>query len=216
MVTHKHLPLCPSTRGGVCVCESNRYLLSALIALIGGAIEYGLGLFIGSASARGDAIHLFGDGGMSVFAALIVFAVLKNPHSEKKIRTGGAFLQAGMLALAGIFIWVDIAHHEGVAPRSGPQLLILGLGATTVALMRVWVVHPEWRRSVTGKGEMLHIVIDVLTSVAVIIAGVGVLCGVGALDKVLAMYLIAPVAILNACYILWHTLSDADHTHHHH
>jgi len=221
MFSSAHLPWCSLTLEiqTSCQCERDRYLVSAALAGVGSIVGYTFAKIIGSIAGEGDSIHLFFDGGQSLISAIIVMIALLPTTNESRIRRIGAYSQALMLAMAAMLIWVDASTHNDV-PRSGLQMVLLGLASTAVAFIRFIVVHSEWK-TITGKGEILHVAIDVATSVGVSLAGIAVLCGAPAWDKIAAMWFIAPIALLNSGYILWHarfghTHSHHSHDHHHH
>jgi|GEM_PF-5038484 len=216
MFSSAHLPWCPLTLEIQisCQCERDRYLVSAALAGAGSIVGYIFAKIIGSIAGEGDSIHLFFDGGQSLISAIIAVIALRPTSNESSVRRIGAYSQAFLLAMAAVLIWVDASHHNDV-PRSGVQMIVLGIASSAVAIIRFIVVHSEWK-TITGKGEVLHVGIDVATSFCVLLAGIAVLLGAPAWDKIAAMWFIAPIALLNSGYILWHARFGEIHSHHGH
>lgn len=228
-VIHAHFPSCTARSGGKCIgCEWRRYALSAFIALSFGTGEYIAGKMLVSVAAQGDAIHLFGDAFQSGISTTIALLAFYHKKSEDKWRSRGGYIQALCIALAGVVILYE-ALYEPSAPRSGSAMILLGAIATAVALVRIRIVHAGWdfekttretflairkRRKInpTALGELFHIFLDVATSLAVLLAGIGiVLASNTEIDRVAALYVIAPVAFLSAIAVV----VFAHHEHHH-
>ena len=228
-VSHTHLPSCPTQTGGRCFgCEWRRYAYSALIALTFGACEYYVGRKLWSLAAQGDAIHLFGDALQSTISTTIALLAFYHKASEHAWRRWGGYIQALGIALAGVVILHE-ALYEASAPRSGSAMILLGTVATIVALIRIRIVHAGWdfgktineirgaivaRRKInpTALGELFHIMLDVATSLAVLVTGIIItIAGNIAVDRSAALYVIAPVAFLSAAAVL--LFAHREHVH---
>lgn len=182
--------------------EKRRYALSAGIAFLAGTGLIIAALFIMTAAGVGDATHLIADGPVSLVSWEIARRVEQNHAREATVRRWGAYVQAGLLALAGVAIVTETFFHE-YEPRSAFQMMALGGISTTIAAWRFAIVHPEWRRSVTGKGEVWHVAIDFGTSLIVVIAGFVLWkFAIPAIDRY-AGYAIALIALLGALHLLW-------------
>ncbi len=182
--------------------EKRRYALSARIAFLAGTIFLFAALFILTAVGVGDATHLIADGFVSLVSWKISSNVEQNHDQEAVIRRRGAYVQATLLVVAAAIIVVETYLHEH-EPRSALQMMALGAASTMVALWRFSIVHPEWRRSITGKGEVWHVAIDLGTSVTVAIAGFLLwYFAIPAIDR-WAGYAVAAIAVLGAAHLVW-------------
>ena len=228
----EHLPWCPvrKTHGTCYGCEWRRYAASLLIAVFFGGIEYTVGLYYQSVSAQGDAIHLFGDGLQSGVSALIAFLVFRHTLSGHHFRAWGAYLQALLLFIAGVFI-IHEALGQRIPPREPLLIAVIGTLATSGAVLRFYAVHNGWhiahsvrqlsgallrheRVNVTALGEISHIVTDFATSIAVVIAGLWqAFTGNASVDQSIALYGIAPVVFFSALLVLIFARREHGHSH---
>lgn len=203
--------------------SGRRCFFSFSIALLGFAVLYTGGRILGSAAAQGDAIHLLADGAQSGFLALMVVLSQTKRLARFKTHVLGARAQALFLTAAGVAILFETWHHTET-PRSPEVIILLGMFSTAVATLRVKVVHEGWNfketallvvRSLTKKqridlviiAELSHVMLDVITSVFVIMSGVWLYFGgTEAIDR-LGAYAVASVAFLSAT-LVWRI---ADH-----
>lgn len=160
--------------------------VSFLIAGFFGGIEYGVAVYLESASAQADAIHLLADGLQSAFLALMGYLAAR--HAEGRFAVLGAYVQSALLVAAGIIILNEVGRHAGV-PRSPASMMALGAGMTALAFARIKIVHRGWsfgktiililRALMKGQkvdllvvAELSHTLLDLVTSAFVLATGV--------------------------------------------
>lgn len=210
---------------------------SALIAFAFAAFEYAAALYLVSLAAEADATHLFGDGGQSAAAALFAYIAARTGSEYWERR--GAYFQALCLTVAGAFIlWRLAGDHAH--PRDALAVSALGVVATLAALWRLRSTHGSLNlsamcREIVGAicshqqinksvaAEVVHVFLDLVTSVFVLLSGLLILSGVDtAVDRYFG-YAGAAVAFGSAL-VVWflaraghhHDHCGHDHTHHVH
>ncbi|WP_110692961.1 cation diffusion facilitator family transporter [Salinicola halophyticus] len=178
-----------------------------LAEVIGGWIS-------GSLALLADAGHMFSD---SFSLGLALFAFYIGDRAPDKLRTFGyqrfqvlaAFVNG--LTLVAISVWILIAAIERFTQPTevlaGPMLIIAVLGLL-INLVVFKILHGGDQENLNLRGAVLHVIGDLLGSVAAIVASVVImLTGWMPIDPLLSM--LAAALILRAA---WKILRRSSHT----
>ena len=168
-------------------------------------VEVAGGILAGSLALLADAGHMLSDtAGLGL--AWFAFRMARRPADRR--RTYGfdrfqvltAFVNGAMLILIAGWILYEAASRLLVAPRdvlAGPMLAIAAMGLA-VNVLAFWVLHGADRSNLNVRGAMLHVIGDLLGSVAAIAAAaIILLTGWMAADPVLSV-LVALIILRSA------------------
>lgn len=159
----------------------DRRLIWALVVIVSfGVIEIIGGLVSGSLALLADAGHMAMDGfaiGLALWARHLATkpSTAAFPFGQKRAQVLAAFVNAVLLfALIGVLGWESMGRLTSSTPPdigTGVMLTvaILGLGANFLAF---WILHSGDRQDVNMRGAMLHVISDILGSVAAIASAV--------------------------------------------
>jgi len=139
------------------------------------------GLLSGSLALLSDALHNFSD----VMALVVVYvanrvAQLKPDHKKtfgyKRIELLAALFNAAVLAGIGVFLIFE-AFHKFNHPEPIESQWVIGLALLSIVLnwISVMLVAGDAKENSNVKAAYLHLLTDVMTSVAVLAGGVGML-----------------------------------------
>jgi len=160
------------------------------------------GIFSGSLALLSDAMHNFSD----VLALLIAYyanRLAARPNSEdrtfgyKRAEILAALFNASVLIGMALFLIVE-AFHKFNHPEAIDSVWVIGLGALSIILnaASVLLVKDDAHDNMNIKAAYLHLLTDVMTSVAVV--------GGGVLMYYFGIYWIDPlISALIAVYLIW-------------
>jgi len=160
------------------------------------------GIFSGSLALLSDAMHNFSD----VLALLIAYfanRLAARPSSEnrtfgyKRAEILAALFNASVLIGIAIFLIVE-AFHKFYHPEAINSVWVIGLGALSIILnaASVLLVKDDAHDNMNIKAAYLHLLTDVMTSVAVVVGGV--------LMYYFGIFWIDPlISALIAVYLIW-------------
>ncbi|MEP6941889.1 MAG: cation diffusion facilitator family transporter [Betaproteobacteria bacterium] len=158
-----------------------------------GVVEAVGGWIAGSLALLADAGHMFTDAA-ALGLALFAHWVARRPPSHRasygyaRAEVLAAFVNA--LALLGLVAFIVIeAVHRLLAPQpvAGTTVLVIGTAGLVVNLVSAWVLSRAGG-SLNVRGALLHVMSDVLGSLAAVIAGaVIVLAGWTPIDPLLSL-----------------------------
>ncbi len=160
------------------------------------------GIISGSLALLSDAMHNFSD----VLALLIAYGANRlaaRPNSEsktfgyKRAEILAALFNASVLIGIAIFLIVE-AFHKFYHPEAINSLWVIGLGTLSIVLnaASVLLVKDDAHDNMNIKAAYLHLLTDVMTSVAVV--------GGGLLMYYFELFWIDPViSALIALYLIW-------------
>ncbi len=169
------------------------------------------GVLSGSLALLADAAHMFIDA-MSLFLAWLAFKLAKRPAD--RIRTYGyyrfpilaAFTNG--ISLVFVVVWIGIEaiqrlhspHHE-VLPIPMLVIAILGLFVNLIVFK---IIRGADHRNLNIRGAMLHVLGDMLGSIAVVVAAIVIMVtGWVAIDPLLS-FLVALIILRSA----WSLIKD--------
>ncbi len=151
-----------------------RLLVSMLINLLIPVVQIAGGLFAGSVALISDAVHNLGD----FTALLITYAAHKAAKRRPSLRyTFGlqrmevfaAVVNVALLGGAAVYIVVEalgsLSHPTPVAVDLVAWLALMGIMGNGLS---AWLLHKNSENNLNARGAFLHMVGDLLTSVAVL------------------------------------------------
>ncbi|MGM8852107.1 cation diffusion facilitator family transporter [Salinicola halophyticus] len=205
--SHDHAP--------TVTADSAKRVKLAMILTAGFMLAEVIGGWIsGSLALLADAGHMFSD---SFSLGLALFAFYIGDRAPDKLRTFGyqrfqvlaAFVNG--LTLVAISVWILIAAIERFTQPTevlaGPMLVIAVLGLL-INLVVFKILHGGDQENLNLRGAVLHVIGDLLGSVAAIVASVVImLTGWMPIDPLLSM--LAAALILRAA---WKILRRSSHT----
>ncbi len=158
--------------------QGSRALMVAVVLTSGYAVVELLGgLWSGSLALLADAGHMTTDAAALLFA-LAANVVARRPASERhsfglaRAEVIAAFVNA--LAMLGIVVWLFIEAIKRLRepqPVNGGSVFIIAFVGLAVNIAVAWVLSRE-RDNVNTRAALLHVLGDLLGSVAAIAAGV--------------------------------------------
>jgi len=160
------------------------------------------GIFSGSLALLSDAMHNFSD----VLALLIAYIANRLAAKEStKTKTFGykraeiiaALFNASVLIGIAIFLIIE-AFHKFYHPEAINSVWVIGLGLLSIVLnaASVLLVKDDAHNNMNIKAAYLHLLTDVMTSVAVVLGGV--------LMYFYQIFWIDPlISFLIALYLIW-------------
>ena len=161
----------------VAEARNQKVLLGSLLLTLGFAgVEVGAGFWSNSLALISDAGHMVTDA-MALGLALIAQIIAKRPPSAKhsfgfgRAEALAAFVN-GLVMLA-VIGWIGIqAVHRLVNPEpvQGGAVAVVGTIGLAVNLLVAWILSHD-QKSVNTKAAMVHVMGDLLGSVAALTAG---------------------------------------------
>jgi cobalt-zinc-cadmium efflux system protein len=202
---------------------SSRSLSIALVLIMGYMVAEVIGgLMSGSLALLADAGHMLADGA-AIGLALLAIWIASRPASIEQTfgfhRTEvlAAMLNALSLWLIAAWIFFEAARRFGDSPEIDGGLM-LGVGAVgfLVNLAAAWVLRRSAGESLNVEGAFLHVMADLLGSLAVVTAGVLVLSfGWNIVDPIFGI-VIGVLILASSFRLLWkvvHVLMEGTPAH---
>jgi cation diffusion facilitator family transporter len=154
-----------------------RLLAALVLNLIIPLVQAAGGLWAGSVALISDAAHNFSD-----FTALLIAYVAyrigrkgaspRNTFGYRRAEVMAALLNAAILIGAAFYIVYEAVGRFG-NPQAINGLLVMGIAGIGIAGngLSAWLLHRDAKHSLNVRGAFLHMVGDLLTSVAVAVSG---------------------------------------------
>ena len=158
---------------------AGRWRLAIALALISSfmVVEVAAGLMAHSLALLADAVHMITDAA-AIGMALIAIWLAGRPASIE--RTFGFYRSEVLAALiSALALWLITALifveafrrlNDGIEAQGG-IMLVAGAVGLVINLAAAWVLHPAAEDSLNVEGAFLHVVGDLLGSIAVVTAG---------------------------------------------
>lgn len=135
------------------------------------------GIFSGSLALLSDAMHNMSDV-LALLIAYIAHKLSKRPNSEqktfgyKRAEILAALFNASALIGIGIFLIIE-AFSKFFHPEPIDSLIVISLGVLSIVLngVSVLLIKDDAHHNMNIKAAYLHLLSDVMTSVAVVIGG---------------------------------------------
>jgi cobalt-zinc-cadmium efflux system protein len=185
-----------------------RLLLCMVINIVIPAFQIAGGIVAGSVALISDAVHNLGD-----FTALGIAYVahkvanrspsLKHTFGIRRVEIFAAVVNAALLGGSAMFIAVE-AMKRLVNPTPVITELVIGLALLGIIGngLSAWLLQQGSKHSLNARGAFLHMIGDMLTSVAVLISAVMMrFLEIPWLDPALSLLIVAYI-VLNCIYLL--------------
>ena len=164
--------------------------------------QIGGGIYSGSLALLSDAMHNFSDV-LALFIAYFANRLAARPNSEsktfgyKRAEILAALFNASVLIGIAIFLIIE-AFHKFYHPEPINSIWVIGLGTLSIVLnaASVLLVKDDAHDNMNIKAAYLHLLTDVMTSVAVV--------GGGVLMYYFGLFWVDPlISALIALYLIW-------------
>ena len=176
--THEH-PGDPSSQNHVHRSASRRSLtISLVLIMLYMVVEVVGGLVSGSLALLADAGHMLTDAAAIGLALLAIWvsgrpASIGQTFGFHRTEILAAMLNALSLWFMAALIFFEASRRFDDSPDiDGLLMLVVGVVGLFVNLAAAWVLHRSSGESLNVEGAFLHVVADLLGSVAVVAAGV--------------------------------------------
>ena len=158
--------------GSKCTCEIRWYWLVLSVLVLTGTLEVVGGLYARSLSLLADAGHVATDSLAVLLTILVTHAVRRGWH-ESTVRGVGGLMSALLLTLAAAKVLSEslerLAQPANVAGL--PMLLVAVVGGLGNITQKQLLGHSPGKQHVSYQALSLHVVSDLLLSIAVVIGG---------------------------------------------
>ncbi len=170
------------------------------------------GLVSGSLALLSDAMHMLSDAAGLIIALLAAVvgnkaASSKATYGYRRVEVLAALFNAIAVTLVVVFILVQAVRRLGSDYEidTGMMLVVAVIGLVANAIS-AWVLSSQQDNSLNVKGAFLHVMADLLGSVAVIIAGLIIrFTGFTFADTIASLFIVAFV-LPRALGLLWKTI----------
>lgn len=154
--------------------SEKRVFLAMMLTGLFMVVEVFGGFWAGSLALLADAGHMLGDF-VSLFLAWLAFKLskrqsdLRRTYGYHRFQVLAAFVNGLSLLFISLWICVEAVHRflDPVQVLAGPMLIIAGLGLV-VNILCFWVLSGGSKENLNLRGAMLHVLGDLLGSVAAI------------------------------------------------
>ncbi|TRX49397.1 cation transporter [Corynebacterium guaraldiae] len=158
------------------------------------------GWLAGSMALMADAMHMLSDAAGLIIAVIAVLvgrrqASAQATYGYRRVEVLAALANAVMVLAISVWIVVEAVRRlQSPAEVQGKAMLIIAVIGLVANALSAWVLHRHRESSINVEGAFLHVLVDMLGSVAVIVAGVVVLTtGFVAADVIASLAIAAMV-----------------------
>ncbi|GAB6057964.1 cation diffusion facilitator family transporter [Desulfonatronum parangueonense] len=166
------------------------------------------GIAAGSVALISDAVHNIGDF-MALLLAFVAHKLgrrspsLRHTFGIRRVEIFAAVINAALLGGAAVYIAME-AFKRLLAPTPVLTELVIGLALLGIVGNGVsaWLLHDDSRHSLNARGAFLHMMGDMLTSVAVLVSALVMrFTDMPWLDPALSLLIVAYI-LFNCVYLL--------------
>ncbi len=202
----------------------NPFIIPFIIISIFALIEFFGGIWTQSLALLGDAWHMFSDAfalGLAMFAA----------HSVSKASGGGRKIELTVsiintILISAVIVWIVLEAIDRMSyPRQVTGGYVMGIafiGLVVNIIVALQLHHHDGEKGLNHQAAFLHVIGDLLGSVAALAAGLIIyLTGWLLIDPILSIFisLLLLFGVLNLIKNIWLTLAgkpaSKNHDHHH-
>lgn len=158
------------------------------------------GWLAGSMALMADAMHMLSDAAGLIIAVLAVLvgrrqASAQATYGYRRVEVLAALANAVMVLAISVWIVVEAVRRlQSPAEVQGKTMLIIAVIGLVANALSAWVLHRHRKSSINVEGAFLHVLVDMLGSIAVIVAGIVVLTtGFVAADVIASLAIAAMV-----------------------
>ncbi len=181
-MTHVHASSCGGHSHRIDRAVQNRSLKLALgVTLVFMAAEFLGGLWTNSLALLADSGHMLTDAGALALSLFAIWFTQKPATPEKtygyfRVEILAALVNgSALLLIAGAILWE--AYERFTAPETvrGGEMLAIASAGLAANLYCAWILHRGQGENLNVRGAFLHVMGDVLGSLAAMVAGVSIL-----------------------------------------
>lgn len=182
--------------------SGGRALATALVLTLGfSAVEFLAGWWAGSLALMADAGHMLTDSTALALAALAAWVATHPPSHRRTWGHGRAEVLAAlingtvMLVLVALIAWHAIERFQN--PREVHGMTVMGVALLGLVInVGVFWILSRGQRNINVRGAMLHVLGDLLGSVAALVSGVVILLtGWMPIDPILSLVICVLIVI---------------------
>ena len=221
--SHSHQHGDRELHGHAARSASRRSLALALVLTLGYMIaEVFGGLISGSLALLADAGHMATDGAALTLALLAIWVAGRPASITRTFGFQRSEVLAALLNALGLWlivVWILFeAYRRFLDPPEvqAPVMLAVGAGGLVINLLVLVVLQRSAKESLNVQGALLHVMGDVLGSVAVVVGGVLILAfGWFLVDPIFSV-VIALLILVGSVRLLWkvsHVLMEGTPAH---
>jgi len=167
--------------------------LALAVILAFALVEFAGGLWSGSLALLADAGHMLTDAaslGFSLFANIVAQRPVSARHSYGLARAEVIAAFVNSLALLAVVVWLVVLGVDRIAHPvavNGEAVSLIAATGIAVNLLVAWVLS-RGQQNLNLRAAMLHVLGDLLGSVAALVAGVAIVyTGYNVIDPLLSM-----------------------------
>lgn len=158
------------------------------------------GWLAGSMALMADAMHMLSDAAGLIIAVIAVLvgrrqASAQATYGYRRVEVLAALANAVMVLAISVWIVVEAVRRlQSPAEVQGEAMLFIAVIGLVANALSAWVLNRHRESSINVEGAFLHVLVDLLGSVAVIVAGIVVLTtGFVAADVIASLIIAAMV-----------------------
>lgn len=166
------------------------------------------GWLAGSMALMADAMHMLSDAAGLIIAVIAVLvgrrqASAQATYGYRRVEVLAALANAVMVLAISVWIVVEAVRRlQSPAEVQGEAMLLIAVIGLVANALSAWVLHRHRESSINVEGAFLHVLVDLLGSVAVIVAGIVVLTTGFVAADVIASLLIAAMVLPRAWQLM--------------
>jgi cobalt-zinc-cadmium efflux system protein len=202
----------------------NPFVIPFIIILIFALIEFFGGIWTQSLALLGDAWHMFSDAfalGLAMFAS---HRVAQASGDNQKVEITVSIINT--ILISAVIIWIVLEAIERMSyPRQvtgGYVMVIAFIGLVINVIVALQLHHHDGEKGLNHQAAFLHVIGDLLGSVAALAAGLIIyLTGWLLIDPILSIFisLLLLFGVFNLIKNIWFVVNgkviSASHDHHH-
>lgn len=200
--------------------KGNPYLVPFILILVFAIIEFAGGIWTHSLALLGDAWHMFSDVAALGIAMVATYQMKKEHNGESKAELIASTLN--VLIMLAVIAWIMFEAFDRIAtprPIVGTYVILIAFIGLIVNLVVARQLHQhEGKKGLNYQAAFLHVLGDILGSIAAIVAGVVIhFTGWLTIDALLSIFisLLLLVGTLNLIKNIWRALVGGEVQHHH-
>ena len=166
------------------------------------------GWLAGSMALMADAMHMLSDAAGLIIAVIAVLvgrrqASAQATYGYRRVEVLAALANAVMVLAISVWIVVEAVRRlQSPAEVQGEAMLFIAVIGLVANALSAWVLNRHRESSINVEGAFLHVLVDLLGSVAVIVAGIVVLTTGFVAADVIASLLIAAMVLPRAWQLM--------------
>lgn len=166
------------------------------------------GWLAGSMALMADAMHMLSDAAGLIIAVIAVIvgrrqASAQATYGYRRVEVLAALVNAVMVLAISVWIVVEAVRRlQSPAEVQGKTMLIIAVIGLVANAASAWVLHRHRESSINVEGAFLHVLVDMLGSVAVIVAGIVVMTTGFVAADVIASLIIAAMVLPRAWQLM--------------